>query len=529
MATRRPRESKQALVIALVFAVLTVIGLGVTAYMQAGAKDAALKDATEEKRKAAEMTEDRDWYKFQALLFRSYMGQNEGIEPADLTSLRGRFDTGSLGSKSKDKEYVSKVIKETLDPKLQWDAAQNRPRESYESLLQREKVRSDSAEKLSADAQSAREAAEKSSKKATDDLKAERGAFDAKLAELNKKTEVDMSRYLDTIKELRAEITRMGENNDQIRKTASDDKKRAEDAVARMNGKNKELLSQLDVKKNAIEELKNKGVDLAPKGWQTDWRIVSIDRTGQQPYINLGSADRIQPQLTFSVHAQGPDGRPVAESKGSLEVVTVLGEHLSQTRLLTVKDRNREPILKGDLLYNPNWSPTLRKHVALVGTIDLAGDGRDATFEFIRNLERYNVTVDAFVDPRDNTIKGKGITVQTDYIIQGTPGSEGQNASERVQEGLKKREEESGKLLKLARENGVQPVSLTKYLEMIGYRVPRVARELGAPADQAGAAAPSAIPPEASPDAKKDDKAPADEKMDNDKPKDDKPKDDKPK
>jgi hypothetical protein len=522
MATRRPRESKQALVIALVFAVLTVIGLGVTAYMQAQAKDVALKEATEEKRKAAEMTEDRDWYKFQSLLFRTYMGQTEGIEPADLTSLRGRFDTGSLGSKSKDKEHVTKVIKDNLDTKLQWDATQNRPRESYESLLQKEKVRSDGAEKLSADAQAAREAAEKAAKKATDDLKAERAAFDTKLAELNKKTEVDMSRYLDTIKELRAEITRMGENNDQIRKVAADEKKKSEDSGARQNAKVKDLLAQLDVKKNAIEELKNKGVDLAPKGWQTDWKIVSIDRTGQQPYINLGSADRVQPQLTFSIHAQGPDGRPVAESKGSLEVVTVLGEHISQARLLTVKDRNREPILKGDLLYNPNWTPTLRKHVALIGTIDLAGDGRDATFEFIRNLERFNVTVDAFVDPRDNSIKGKGITVQTDYLIQGAPIKEGNNLSERTQESLKKREEEYGKLLKQARENGVQLVSLGKYLEMIGYRTPRTARELGAPADQnpGSVLAPSAAPAEpAAGDAKKDEKMPAEDKGGDDKPK----------
>jgi hypothetical protein len=529
MATRRPRESKTGLVIALVFSILTVIGLGVTAYFQAQARYEAEKQAKDEKTNTARMKSDRDWYKFQAMQFRSYIGQTEGIDPNDLNTLRGQFDTGSLGSGSPDKDGVTKLIKENLDGKLAWDNSQNRAKETYESLLQKERERSDGAEKLSAAAQQAKEAAEKVAKDATAGLKAERAAFDDKLQKMTKQTEVDMSKYLETIKELRAEITRMGENNDQIRKTASDDKKKSEDAVAKSNGKIKELLAQLGVKESNIQELKNKGQDLAPKGWQTDWKIQYMDKTGQQPFINLGSADRVQPGLTFSIHARGPDGRPVADSKGSLEVVKVVGEHLSQTRMLAVKDRNSDPILEGDLLYNPNWSPSMRKHVALVGVMDLTGDGRDATYELIRNLDRYGVVVDAYVDPRDNTIKGKGITVQTDYLVQGVTSQELANASDRVLESLKKREEESGKLIKAARENGVQLVSLGKYLDMIGYRLPRTTRELGTPSDQtepaaAKPAAPGAAPgapaaPADAPAGKKDEKMPAEDKPADDKPK----------
>lgn len=43
MAPRRGRESNQGLVIALVFAVLIILGLGVTAYMQGNAKTEALQ------------------------------------------------------------------------------------------------------------------------------------------------------------------------------------------------------------------------------------------------------------------------------------------------------------------------------------------------------------------------------------------------------------------------------------------------------------------------------------------------------
>jgi hypothetical protein len=481
MAPRRARESKQGLVIALVFAVLMVIGLGVTTYFQAQGKAEAIKDRDKAKGDANKLTEAVHYYQTQANLYRAYMGYSEGIDLADLGANKVKLDGGQLGKGETDNEGVTKLIKEKLDPKLLWDPAQNRPKMTYEALLQQEKERSDAAEKNSMEYLAAKDAAQKAAKKADDLLKAERAAFDQKLADLNKKTETDMSKYLETINELRAEITRQGENNDQIRKTSTDEKKKLDDALARAAGKNKELLEQVDVKKQTIEDYINKGKELAPKGYQTDWKIVSISRssgtspspafmgtvssaskvegaqTAARVYINLGSADHVLPQLTFSIHGPGPDGRPLPEAKGSLEVVQVLGDHLSQARVMTVKDRNKEPVLQGDILFNPSWSPTTKKHVALAGTMDLLGNGQDDTYELVRNLERQNVVVDAFIDPRENTAKGKGITVQTDYLIipDVSPPLSGTD-SEREREAAKKREDEIAKLIRQAKENGVQ-------------------------------------------------------------------------
>ncbi len=525
MAPRRARESKQGLIIALVFAVLMVIGLGVTTYFQANAKEAAAKERDEEKKKSAKLTDSIHWYQFQANLYRAYMGQADGIDSAVVGTEKAKLDSGTLTTSEPDKEAVTNLVKSKLDPKFVWDPVSNKPKQTYESLLQQEKERADAADERSKNYLIAKDTAERAAKKASDELKAERAAFDEKLVQLNKKTEVDMSKYLETIKDLRAEITRQGENNDQIRKAASEEKKRAEDTIARLNAKVKDLFTQVDQKKVRIEELVNRGVELAPKDWQTDWKIVSIDRTGQQPYINLGSADRVYPQLTFSIHGQGPDGRPIADPKGSLEVVSVLSDHLAQARVLSVKDRNKEPILKGDILFNPSWSPTAKKHVAIAGTVDLLGNGRDSTVEFIRNLERQNVVIDAYVDPRDNSIKGKGISVQTDYLIvpEGVaePVAGESDASREVQ---KKREEAIGKLLQQAKENGVQQIKLPKYLEQIGYRLPRSAVELGSISDRP-AAAPAQQPPAEAADPgapaapKKDAKAPPDDKPAEDKPK----------
>ena len=67
----------------------------------------------------------------------------------------------------------------------------------------------------------------------------------------------------------------------------------------------------------------------------------------------------------------------------------------------------------------------MREHVAIAGFIDLVGDGRDATPELVRMLEKQGVVVDIWLDLRDMSLKGANkdkeekITRQTSYLIMG--------------------------------------------------------------------------------------------------------------
>src|SRR5262249_39041165 len=110
---------------------------------------------------------------------------------------------------------------------------------------------------------------------------------------------------------------------------------------------------RIEEQKSTIEAKEAKSRE-APPNMRTDWKITSMDRRGTNPYINLGSADNVKPQLTFTIHGVGLDGRPILQAKGTLEVVNVTGPHLSQARITGVKDANRDPILEGDILYNPS-------------------------------------------------------------------------------------------------------------------------------------------------------------------------------
>jgi hypothetical protein len=212
-----------------------------------------------------------------------------------------------------------------------------------------------------------------------------------------------------------------------------------------------------------------------------DWKVVRIDSRGETAYINLGSADKVQPQLTFRVHGVGGDGRPLPKDKAMVEVINVLGEHLSQAKINYVTlprekprhDPRHDPVVTGDVLINPSWDPNQKKHVALAGVVDLTGDGRDDTASFVRALERQNVVVDAYLDLRkDFTIKGPGITVNTDYLILGEEpaevlGAQGRDAEikQKISEGMKA-------IRKQAESNGVKVIGLRRYLDEIGYRIP---------------------------------------------------------
>src|SRR5262249_30801884 len=131
------------------------------------------------------------------------------------------------------------------------------------------------------------------------------------------------------------------------------------------------------------------------------------------------SADNVKPQVRFSIFKDKGDGKATGELKGSLQVTEVVGDHMAKAQITYTRDANRDPILSGDLLYNPTWSPATREHVAVAGMIDLTGLGTDNTQDFVRSLERQGISVDAYLDLKELAVKGKGLSLQTTYLILG--------------------------------------------------------------------------------------------------------------
>lgn len=168
-------------------------------------------------------------------------------------------------------------------------------------------------------------------------------------------------------------------------------------------------------------------------------KITRVDLENRQVYIDLGSAQRVQPELTFNVFGASGKGRAEKTLKGSIEVVRVLDANTSIARITSLYDaagieilssdatrgrtqRESENAFKeGDLLFNMFWG----SRVAIAGNISFGNPPSNSPAEQARSLDnlmrflnRQGIFVDAYLDPMVGEIKG-AITHRTRYLIRG--------------------------------------------------------------------------------------------------------------
>lgn len=477
MAAKKGEDSKQGLIIALVIMFLLCIGLGVGTYYGFADQDRLAKEAKAAKDAETKMRNARDWEKYQNLLLKAYIGHTLPKEDQDaLASFQDKFDSGSLGQNETNyqnfKDLVAKLAGDDKNPGvLGWDAAKKQPANTFYARL-------DTADALVKQAKDAQAKAEEKFKKDLDATKQELAEV-TKERDKWKKTSDDLTKENAELKtnyrqgkyaELYQRAEALSNDLEDLRKkmeTSKDDAKKAADKLAKDNDALKLQISKLN---DQIKPVNVLDYD-KPKG-----KIVNVEGAGSVVYINLGSADNVKPQLTFSIRGAGSNGQASQHRKGALEVTKILGPHLSQANVTETTDRNRDPILTGDLLFNPTWNSSLRQHVAVAGLIDLVGDGSNNTQEFIRTLRDQGVVVDAYLDLKDMKVKGDGISAKTQYLVLGDQPEANINLSgtdmrtSRKEEMWKKMKEMQDEAHRL----GVTIVPYRRFLSVIGYPMPRV-------------------------------------------------------
>jgi hypothetical protein len=418
------------------------------------------------------------------------MGHLKGDDTGRLAEDRAKFDAKRLGAfNPPDKDEVAQFIANLEgDRKLK---IQPEARQNYEALLADLKKVNDALTTQNKQLLADKAKAEALKKNAEDELAKEIQKNKDELAKLQKDVNAKLDDYL---KSFEARIAQLDEENKKTVArigTGDADKRTVEQQLATEKAKSNAYKAQLAIKDIQITRLqKDLGHD-APTSINMDRRIVSIDQSGTTAYINLGSGDKLASGLTFRVHGIGEDGKAKPRDKASVEVLKVVEDHLSQVRVYYDYDEKleprpqrhsprRDPVLKGDVIYNPTWDPYEKKHIAIAGAIDLVGDGRNSLPEFIRSLERQNVVVDAYLDTDDMEIKGPGISVNTDLLILGPLPRALQNPRGPDAAVKQKMLEGVAKLKKDAEDNGVKRRGLRQYLEEIGYRVPKGLGDEGA-------------------------------------------------
>ncbi len=464
MAKTSSGESKAPLVIALVFFVLTTLGLGVMYYM---ATDEIKKEREAAKKATDQSSSDKKELakaKEQLLVYKVAMGVHTQEEFETLKNAINESDVrathAALMAAVKDKvkgtpqapgletiaarEFVGTNERFTMPPDQvlmwSWPEGSKLEKEPERPLLasvvnsyarqQLAGLRQAANDRANADLKKTLESQQAQAQAAENQFKTAAAAFPKETAEIKNKADEAVKKEADAFN------TKIAEHNKKAQNQFETIQQRDIEV-----GDLKQRIAGLTVQVKRAEDEKAATEDPfsfdKPHG-----KIIFKHRGSNLVDINLGSADNVRTGLTFTVQPSDTptrglqsrarprlnesgqqlfeNDRPVIDifPKGTIEVVEVLGPSLSQARITSNPDPIRDPILVGDVLYNAAWRKGGADHVALFGVFDVNADGSDDIKQVIRELANMGVIVDAYFDLETKRWVGK-VTEHTAYAIEG--------------------------------------------------------------------------------------------------------------
>jgi hypothetical protein len=185
---------------------------------------------------------------------------------------------------------------------------------------------------------------------------------------------------------------------------ATDEKEAILKQNATLRATNQRLVEELDKYRKQLTGLKE----------QPDGHIMRVDQRLRMVWIDIGSADGLLRQTTFAIFDHNENGLSSTKRKGRIEVINV-EEHLSEARIL--EDMPSNPIISGDIIETPAWSPGQRIHFALAMKMDINKDGVD-DYDLVKSIILMNGgLIDAELRP-DGTRIGN-VDPNTRYFVVG--------------------------------------------------------------------------------------------------------------
>jgi hypothetical protein len=454
MATRE----NQGLQIALIIFLMITVGLAISTYyfFRQAEDQRKLAEAETARATAAETLAKSRHYQVQAIKFmvgdpnvtegglaalKAGLPPDEGIK--DIDRIRADFD--------KDMAMFDDTIpKENRN----WRTL---PQYLYSNLMKRnvdliatttsEKQIIKSKDDLQAAADGKIKAAEDGLQVATTDNQAQVAKFSTEIKNAN-----------DAKTTLAAQIDKFGKDLAAQQAEAIKEKQDTAKTIA-------ELKQEATTKAAKIAELTSESFE-RPHG-----QVTFVNIRNNSCYINLGRADGLQRQITFSVY--DPDVTTVnlptagdereesreqqTKRKASIEVIDIIDDHLAECRIL--EDNVKNPILPGDNVFTPAWRPGQKLQFALVGRMDIDDDLQDDR-EKIKNLIEANGGRIVCEVLNDGTRVGN-ISVNTRFLVIGDRPEE--SAGEKMRA-------EYNNIIGAAERNGVQQITVRDLLVLMGYK-----------------------------------------------------------
>lgn len=266
------------------------------------------------------------------------------------------------------------------------------------------------------------------------------------------------------------EYTRIKQKNAEMAEQLASQSQRYDEMVAQNDAATKTLTDEMTKVRRFNEVLKSDRKEVDPFAQPEDGLIRWVNQRAGTVWINLGEADHLRPQVTFSVYSGEEDDATGAVRKASIEVTRILSAKMAEARI--TDDDPTNPVLEGDKIYSQVWNPGRQVGFAITGIIDMDGDGRDDLERLKSVIALNNGKVDA-VPGKDGSIEGE-MTVDTRYLILGDHPDEPRMDNER--RAWDTMSEEADTL-------GIEPIALSDFLRLMGWQVERRTVQLGAGAN----------------------------------------------
>ena len=297
-----------------------------------------------------------------------------------------------------------------------------------------------------------------------------------------KQTEID--RFKADVNQLTGELAQEKEARDKERVKAQSD------------------LAQLEKRIDILQDKNN--VLSGVRFEQADGSIAGVNTTSKTVLIDLGEADQLKKGMTFSIYpkdnralgaeldelkanvdqayadqkigvGERDDRKQVLDftgMKGKIAVTRLLGPHSAEARI--IEEDLYRPMVRGDVIYTPTWSPGLVEKISIIGDIDLDGDGKSDREQFRQFLAVSGVVIDNEVNDAGERLPAGGkITVQTKFLVLGNIPDRADVVVENEKARVDKILEHQKEMYKEARANGVRVVKLNDFLAHVGFEAKR--------------------------------------------------------
>lgn len=230
-----------------------------------------------------------------------------------------------------------------------------------------------------------------------------------------------------------AQIAKLNAEKDQNQSMIAKYRQDLEAKNAVLENEKKSLLAQTKKQSDTITVQAEKIQELMRHDFEEpSGSVINVAEGSRTVWINIGSADGLREGVSFVVLEQSTLNVTEAKVKAEMIVEKVIEPHMATCRVTS--PISTRPVLPGDLVYSPAWRKGRVTGFALVGLMDIDGDGRDDRDLIKSVIKSAGGEVDAEILPNGEEKTYSGMDVNTSYVVVGTDVVIGEEATKEQQD-----------------------------------------------------------------------------------------------